>query len=119
MVQFKIVISDPKTGKSEALEVKEAAAQALLGRKIGEVVDGSVIGYSGRVKITGGSDRAGFPMRGDVLGGGKNYVLLTRGIGFRSKVEGLKKRKLARGNTVSEEIFQINATKVEDSPRNE
>jgi len=88
MAQFKLVISDPKTTKPEVLEVKDASAQALLGRKIGEVVDGSSIGYAGKIVITGGSDRAGFPMRADVLGGGKNYVLLSRGVGFRSTESG-------------------------------
>ena len=115
MVSFKLVVSDPKTGKSEASEVKDAAAQSLVGRKIGEVVDGAPLGLTGKFKITGGSDRAGFPMRGDTLGGGKNYVLLTEGVGFRATEEGEKKRKLVRGGTVTEETFQINAKRVEDA----
>ena len=43
------------------------------------------------------------------MGGGKNYVLLTAGVGFKSKEEGAKKRKLVRGNTITEEIYQVNA----------
>jgi small subunit ribosomal protein S6e len=114
MAQFKLVISDPKSRKSEVLEVKDAQAQVLVGRKIGEVVDGSSIGYAGgKLMVTGGSDRAGFPMRADVLGGGKNYVLLTEGVGFRTKVSGAKKRRLVRGNTITEEVYQVNAKKVE------
>ncbi len=113
MVQFKLVLSDPKTKKSEVHEVKDDGAQLLLGRKIGEVVDATPLGIQGKIMITGGSDKAGFPMRSDVLGGGKNYVLLTAGVGFRSGSEGEKKRKLVRGNTVSEEIYQVNAKKVE------
>ena len=70
MVSFKLVLSDPKTGKSEASEVKEEGAQQLIGRKIGEVLEGSAIGLTGKIQLTGGSDRAGFPMRGDSLGGG-------------------------------------------------
>ena len=101
MVSFKLVLSDPKTGKSEASEVKDASAQQLIGRKVGEVLEGSAIGLAGKIQITGGSDRAGFPMRGDTLGGGKNYVLLTMGVGYRTKVEGAKKRKLVRGNTIT------------------
>ena len=113
MAQFKLVISDPKTGKSEAQEVKDAGAQLLLGRKIGDVVDLSTVGLTGKVKITGGSDRAGFPMRSDVSGGGKNYVLLTRGVGYRTKEKGTKKRKLVRGNTITEETYQINVKRTE------
>jgi len=115
MVNFKLVLSDPKTGKSEASEVKDANAQQLIGRKIGEVLDGGTIGLTGRIMITGGSDKAGFPMRSDTLGGGKNYVLLTRGVGYRTKEEGAKKRKLVRGNTITEETYQVNAKRVEDA----
>ena len=117
MVSFKLVLSDPKSGKSEASEVKDASAQFLIGRKIGEVIDASSIGLTGRIMITGGSDRAGFPMRGDTLGGGKNYVLLTRGVGYRTKEEGAKKRKLVRGNTITEETYQVNAKRVEETAK--
>jgi small subunit ribosomal protein S6e len=114
---FKIVLSDPKTGKSEAHEVKDASAQLLVGRKIGDVLDAASIGLTGRIMITGGSDKAGFPMRRDTMGGGKNYILLTRGVGYRTKEEGAKKRKLVRGNTITEETFQVNAKRIEDSAK--
>ena len=117
MVEFKLVVSDPKARKSEVHDVKDAAAQLLIGRRIGDIVDATSLGMAGKIQITGGSDRAGFPMRADVLGGGKNYVLMTKGVGFQKGEEGMKKRKLVRGNTVNEEIFQINAKKVEDSAK--
>ncbi len=113
MAQFKLVISDPKTTKSEVLEVKDATAQIFLGKKIGEVIDASAAGYKGKLKITGGSDRAGFPMRQDVLGGVKRYVLMTKGTGFMNASEGEKRRRLVRGNTVTDEIYQINAIKIQ------
>lgn len=113
MVSFKLVLSDPKTGKSEVKELKDATAQPLMGRKLGEVLDASPLGLTGKIKLTGGSDKAGFPMRSDVLGSGKKYVLMSRGVGFKSKEEGGKKRKLVRGNTVSEEIYQVNASLVD------
>ena len=118
MVQFKLVVSDPSSKKSEAHEVKDDGAQLFLGRKIGETVDATSIGLS-KMVITGGSDKAGFPMRTDVLGGGKNYVLMTEGVGFRAGGKGLKRRKLVRGNTVSEEIYQVNAKKLVEQPKEE
>jgi len=113
LAQFKVVISDAKTGKSEVLEAKDATAQLFLGRRLGDTVDLSAVGQPYKVKITGGSDKAGFPMRADILGGGKRYVLLTEGVGFRHSVEGEKRRKLVRGGLVTEEVYQLNAVKVE------
>jgi small subunit ribosomal protein S6e len=52
-------------------------------------------------------------MRRDVLGSGKRYVLMTEGTGFRHSVEGEKRRKLVRGGTVTEEIYQLNVVKTE------
>jgi small subunit ribosomal protein S6e len=114
MAQFKVIVSDPKTGKSEVIEAKDSTAQIFVGRHIGEIVDLSVVGHNFKVKITGGSDKAGFPMRGDIQGSGKRYVLLTEGIGFRNSVEGEKRRKLVRGGTVSEELYQLNVAKWEE-----
>ena len=113
MATFKVVIADPKSGKSQSVEIKDQQAQPLVGMRIGEEVDGSLLGIEGRVRITGGSDRAGFPMRNDVMGGVKKYVLMTRGTGFRKDSgSGKKKRKLVRGNIITDEIYQINSAKV-------
>ncbi len=117
MVTYKLIVSDPKTGKSEASEVKDASAQQLVGRKVGDVIDGASVGLTGKIMITGGSDKAGFPMRSDTMGGGKNYVLLTRGVGYRTKEDGVKKRKLVRGNTITEETYQVNAKRVDEAAK--
>jgi small subunit ribosomal protein S6e len=113
MAQFKLVVSDNK-GKSISQELKDRAANPLLGSKIGEIIDSSVIGIAGgKMKITGGSDKSGTPMRPDVHGGVKKYVLLSRGVGMRNAIEGNRIRKLIRGNMVTEEIYQLNCVLVE------
>lgn len=112
MAQFKIVVSDPKTGKSEVLEAKDSTAQLFVGRRLGDTVDLSAVGQSYKVKITGGSDKAGFPLRADIQGGGKRYVLLTEGVGFRNAADGEKRRRLVRGGLINEEVYQLNAVKV-------
>jgi len=113
MASFKIVVSDPSSGKSEVLEAKDSQALIFMGRKIGEIIDLSGIGQNYKVKLTGGSDKAGFPMRRDVMGSGKRYVLMTKGVGFRHPVEGEKRRKLVRGGTVTEEVYQLNVARTE------
>jgi small subunit ribosomal protein S6e len=113
LASLKIVVADSKTRKSQSIEVNDPQAQSFVGLKLGDEIDGTLFGLAGRIRITGGSDRAGFPMRSDVSGGVKNYVLLTKGVGFRKDADnGKKKRKLVRGNTITEEIYQINAVLV-------
>lgn len=110
MAQFKLTISDKK-GKTITQELKDRTAQPLLGAKVGSVIDSSIVGVAGgKLKITGGSDRAGTPMRPDVHGGVKKYVLLSTGVGNRSEA---RIRKLVRGNMVTEEIYQLNSVLVE------
>jgi small subunit ribosomal protein S6e len=90
-------------------ELRDRSAQPLLGSKIGDVLDSSVIGMNqGKIKITGGSDKSGTPMRQDIHGGVKKYVLLSKGVGMRNVSEGTRIRKLIRGNMITEEIFQLN-----------
>lgn len=113
MAQFKLVISDTR-GKSITQELKDRAAQPLLGSKIGDIIDSSVVGISGgKMKFTGGSDKSGTPMRPDVHGGVKKYVLLSRGVGMRNIIDGNRLRKLVRGNMVTEEIYQLNCQLIE------
>jgi small subunit ribosomal protein S6e len=114
MAKFKIIISDPETGKSQFVEVEETQAVPLIGRKLGEVIDGSVVKMSGyKLKITGGSDKDGFPMRPNVHGGVRARVILSGGVGFHSSKKGERQRKTLRGNVITEDIVQINMKIVE------
>lgn len=114
MPTFKLTISNPKDGRARSIEIKDPQSKIFLGLKIGDIVDGKTIGIEGKLKIMGGSDKAGFPMRGDVHGGGKKYVLLTKGIGFKAKEKGEKRKKMVRGNTITDEIYQINTILLEE-----
>lgn len=91
------------------IRVSGEAANRFLGLKIGDRIDASFIGLKGKLlEIRGGSDLAGFPMRPDIPGPVKKYVLLSSGPGFRPREDGERRRKLVRGNTISEDIVQIN-----------
>lgn len=114
MVEFKVNISDPKTGKTRAVTIKDEKAKALIGLKIGDIFDGILVGKRGvKLKITGGSDRSGFPMIPGISGGIKKSIILSKGIGFKPKKKGLRKRKTIRGNTITEDTVLINAVIVE------
>ncbi|MBX5327050.1 MAG: 30S ribosomal protein S6e [Candidatus Bathyarchaeia archaeon] len=119
MAKFKIIISDPETGKSQAVELEGSRAVPLIGRKLGETIDGAIVGLSGqKVQITGGCDRDGFPMRFDVHGGVRANIILSEGVGFHPKREGERRRKNVRGSVITEEIAQINM-KIAKNPEKE
>lgn len=75
---------------------------------MGNETDASIAGLTGKLKLTGGSDKSGVPMRNDVHGAARKRVLLSKGVGLQNAEVGQRKRKLMRGNTVSEEIYQVN-----------
>ncbi len=109
MVEFKLVISNPEDGTSKTVVVKDELAHVFIGLKIGDFVDGALFGYPNKkLIITGGSDKSGIPMRPDVQGGGKKYVLLAGPPGYHPKRKGERRKKLVRGNTITEDIVQIN-----------
>lgn len=109
MAEFKVVISDPKTGLTVQREVKDPAAKAFLGLKIGDAVKGEAIDLQGyEFEITGGSDFCGFPMRKDVLGVGRKKILSYVGTGVRKQEKGMLQRKTVCGNTIHAKIAQVN-----------
>ena len=107
MTNFKLTVSDIK-GKSVTKELKDSDVNPLLGLQIGNETDAVIVGLKGKLKITGGSDKSGVPMRQDIHGAARKRVLLTKGIGLQDTEIGQRVRKLMRGNTISEEIYQLN-----------
>jgi small subunit ribosomal protein S6e len=121
-MDIKIVISDPKTGKSVQREIKDETTNSVMGLKVGDALKGDAIGLEGfEFKITGGSDNAGFPMRKDVPGTGRKKVLGVKGIGVNNKLKyrgkdmkglrtmkGMRTRKTVAANTIYAGTAQIN-----------
>ena len=89
-------------------ELKDNDANPLLGLQLGNETDATIVGLNGKLKLTGGSDKSGVPMRNDIHGAARKYVLLSKGVGLQDTETGQRVRKLMRGNTVSEEIYQVN-----------
>ncbi len=113
MADFKIVVSDPKT-KTYQFDVTGSEANQYIGKSIGQTVDGATVGLTGyALKITGGSDKIGTVMRGDLPGSKRQKVLVTTGIGAKSKAAGSRRRMSMRGKEISPETSQINTKVVE------
>lgn len=114
MAKFKVIVSDPETGTSKVVELQEARASPLIGKRIGEVMDGAPVDLAGhKVQLTGGSDKDGFPMRPSVHGGVRRRIVLSGGVGLNPTNEGMRRRKTIRGNVVTDEIVQVNMKIVE------
>lgn len=110
MVDFKVVVSDTKSGKSYNVEVSGHHANSLIGKRIGDEVDGIFVSLPGyKLQITGGTNKDGFPMRGDFPGISRRRLLLSESLGFKPKeYNGQRKKKSVRGNTITHDVVQVN-----------
>lgn len=105
-MNFKFVISHKQ--KSYQVE-KDQKDSPIIGKKIGETIDGEFLGLAGyELLVTGGSDKEGFPMRKDIETFARKKLILTNGSGYHTSINGKRKRKTLRGNTVSLDVVQVN-----------
>jgi small subunit ribosomal protein S6e len=112
---MKITVGNTE-GETHQIETEEPAQ--IYGKEIGEEFDGGIVGLEGyTLKITGGTDRQGFPMRESIEGSERKKVLLEDGSGIREEEGGVRRRKSVRGNTVSGEIEQLNTTVAEEGSK--
>ena len=93
MTNFKLTVSDIK-GKSVTKELKDSDANPLLGLQMGNETDAAIVGLKGKLKITGGSDKSGVPMRSDIHGAARKRILITKGVGLQDVEYGQRVRKL-------------------------
>ncbi len=108
---YKINISGGKTkeGKGLTKVVQLQKIDPLVGKVIGEIVNGGLVGLPGyELKITGGSDFAGIPMRPHVHGPVKKKLLLKKGPGYKPLKKGERRRKVIRGSEITDDMKQIN-----------
>ncbi|UCD13513.1 MAG: 30S ribosomal protein S6e [Thermoplasmatales archaeon] len=118
MVEFKVVVNNTKNGKSHNILVSGHHANSLIGKKINDEVDGIFVSLPGyKLQITGGTNKDGFPMRADLPGTSRRRLLLNKGLGFKPKHSGKRKKKSVRGNTINPDIVQINMKVIKHSSR--
>lgn len=114
MADFRVVVSDSKSKLAYQVAVTGPAANKLIGKNIGDVVSGDITGMAGyTLKVTGGTDKDGFAMRGDLPGTARRKILVAGGVGYVPEADGVKKRKAMRGREISSDVSQINTVIVE------
>lgn len=125
MAVFKFVVSEKERTVQMEKDQKECP---VVGKKIGETFGADFLGLDGyELQITGGHDKNGFPMRKDVEGIVRRTILAKKGIGFTARlrrkkklkdpIKGLRKKKTIRGNTITDEVVQINCKVVKAGPK--
>jgi len=106
---MKVVVADVKAGKCYQRELPKDKESLLIGKKLRDSMDGSLVGLPGfTLKITGGSDVAGVPMRTEITGQRRIKALLSGGTGIRNLRKGGRKVKVVAGNTISLQTAQLN-----------
>ena len=109
MAEFKVVVSDPKSGRAYNVDASGGAAGSIIGKRIGDEIDASTIGMAGyKILITGASDRTGTTAKKGVPGAGRKKLLLAGGIGFHPRMDGERRRKTIRSNEITTDFVQIN-----------
>jgi small subunit ribosomal protein S6e len=110
MVEFKVVVSDPKTGRAYNVDASGGAAGVIVGKRIGDELDAGTLGLAGyRILITGASDRTGTTAKKGLPGAGRKRLLLAGGVGFHPTMDGERRRKMVRSNEITQDFVQVNA----------
>lgn len=118
MADFRVVISSPKDGKAYQVEISGAEANKFIGKSISDTIEGDVVGLRGyTLRITGGTDKDGFPMRKDLPKGQRRKILMYAGTGHHPKEKGQRRRKTVCGREITANICQINATITKYGPK--
>lgn len=112
---FKINVAHKgKTVKFES--ENEELLEVMIGSTIkGNLISADLEGYE--LKITGTSDKAGFPGLVQIKGPALKRVILKKGIGMKDNREGVRMRKTVRGNEVSVDTVQINTSVVKEGAK--
>jgi len=110
---MKLNIANPSTGQQKKIDIEDSRVQqSLFDRRIAQDFDASILGadWAGYVlRITGGTDKQGFPMVQGVITNNRVSLLLREGsTGYHARRDGERKRKSVRGCIISPEISTVN-----------
>jgi small subunit ribosomal protein S6e len=106
---MKLNISYPANGTQKMIEVEEdRKLRIFMDRRMGQEVQADVLGdeFKGYVlRITGGNDKQGFPMKQGVMHPTRVRLLLSAGHScYRPRRNGERKRKSVRGCIVGADL---------------
>ena len=118
---MRITLAYPANGTQICIDVEDPQAlNALYDKRIGQDVEGAVLGdqFAGYIlRIGGGFDKQGFPMKQGVLTPRRVRLLLKAGSScYRPRKDGERKRKTVRGCIVTSEISALHMIVLQKGP---
>lgn len=99
---MKLNVSNPATGAQKLIEIEdEKKIRPFMDKRISQEVDAACLGDEWKgyvVRISGGNDKQGFPMKQGILTSNRVRLLMTRGMScYRERRSGERRRKSVKG----------------------
>merc|ERR1712168_822102 len=111
--KMKLNVSFPANGTQKLIEMEdEIKLRFFYGKRMAQEVSAECLGEQWKgyvVRISGGNDKQGFPMKQGVMTNGRVRLLLSKGHStYRSRRAGERKRKSCRGCIVDSNLSVLN-----------
>merc|ERR1712055_275883 len=118
---MKLNVSYPATGSQKLTEIEdEKKVRVFYERRMGQEVEADSIGDEWKgyvVRISGGNDKQGFPMKQGVLTNNRVRLLLSKGHScYRPRRDGERRRKSVRGCVVDSNLSVLALVIVKRGP---
>jgi len=105
---MKFNISYPATGLQKTIQIdEEKQVSSFFDKRMSQEIEGDVLGedYKGYVlRISGGNDKQGFPMKQGILCNHRVRLLMKGGSCYKPRRSGERRRKSVRGCIVNHDI---------------
>lgn len=106
---MKLNISNPATGAQKLIDIDDdKKLRPFMDKRISQEVDASCLGNEWKgyvVRISGGNDKQGFPMKQGVLTNNRVRLLMARGTScYRERRSGERRRKSVKGCIVDQNL---------------
>merc|ERR1712180_8718 len=116
---MKLNVSFPANGTQKLIEMEdEIKLRFFNGKRMAQEVSAECLGEQWKgyvVRISGGNDKQGFPMKQGVMSNGRVRLLLSKGHStYRSRRAGERKRKSCRGCIVDSNLSVLNLVVVKE-----
>jgi small subunit ribosomal protein S6e len=106
---MKLNISNPATGAQKLFDIEDdKKLRPFIDKRISQEVDASCLGNEWKgyiVRISGGNDKQGFPMKQGILTSNRVRLLMKRGMScYRERRSGERRRKSVKGCIVDSNL---------------